>query len=126
MIGYIFKLSAESRVLRCSVIQWPSSSRKVHVHLLVLGTIMFLITALYAEKLGIESQKTWKPFMICYNTGLITAVIMLVVRGILQVLNSNISKALFASISGIAGIGHILLGTGLFLLLVTIRKSIQE
>lgn len=27
MIGYIFKLSAESRVLRCSVIQWPSSSR---------------------------------------------------------------------------------------------------
>ena len=71
----------------CSVIQWPSSSRKVHVHLLVLGTIMFLITALYAEKLGIESQKTWKPFMICYNTGLITAVIMLVVRGILQVLN---------------------------------------
>lgn len=98
MIGYIFKLSAESRVLRCSVIQWPSSSRKVHVHLLVLGTIMFLITA----------------------------VIMLVVRGILQVLNSNISKALFASISGIAGIGHILLGTGLFLLLVTIRKSIQE
>lgn len=99
---------------------------KVHVHLLVLGTIMFLITALYAEKLDIESQKTWKPFMICYNTGLITAVIMLVVRGIIQVLNLNISKALSASISGIAGIGHILLGTGLILLLVTIRKSIQE
>lgn len=71
---------------------------KVHVHLLVLGTIMFLITA----------------------------VIMLVVRGIIQVLNLNISKALSASISGIAGIGHILLGTGLILLLVTIRKSIQE
>lgn len=66
---------------------------KVHVHLFMLGTMVYLITAL-----------------------------MMVIRGITQVLNISMSAAANASISGIAGIGHILTGAGLILLLISLKK----
>jgi hypothetical protein len=46
---------------------------------------------------------------------------MLVVRGIVQVLDLNIVSAV---ISGIAGIGHIILGVSLILILLDIKKSV--
>lgn len=47
--------------------------------------------------------------------------IMLVVRGIVQVLDLNVVSAV---ISGIAGIGHIILGVSLILILLDIIKSV--
>lgn len=47
--------------------------------------------------------------------------IMLVVRGIVQVLDLNVVSA---AISGIAGIGHIILGVSLILILLDIKKSV--
>ena len=44
-------------------------------------------------------------------------------RGVLQVVVQNPSRGLSASISGIAGIGHILTGVGLVLLLLSLRKA---
>lgn len=44
-------------------------------------------------------------------------------RGVLQVVVQNPSRGLSASISGIAGIGHILTGVGLMLLLLSLRKA---
>ena len=49
--------------------------------------------------------------------------LMLAVRGVLQVLVQNPSRGLSASISGIAGIGHILTGVGLVFLLLALRKA---
>ena len=46
--------------------------------------------------------------------------IMLVVRGIVQILGFNVVSAL---ISGIAGIGHIILGVSLILILLDIKKG---
>ncbi len=46
---------------------------------------------------------------------------MLVVRGIVQVLDLNVVSA---AISGIAGIGHILLGISLVVILLDIKKSV--
>ena len=51
---------------------------------------------------------------------------MLVVRGITQVLESNLSFGLNASISGMAGIGHILLTVSMVILLLQIRRSVSE
>mgnify|MGYP002743787021 CR=1 FL=1 len=51
---------------------------------------------------------------------------MLVVRGITQVLESNLSSGLNASISGMAGIGHILLTVSMVILLLQIRRSVSE
>lgn len=46
--------------------------------------------------------------------------IMLVVRGIIQVLDLNVISAL---ITGIASIGHIILGVSLILILLDIKKA---
>ena len=51
------------------------------------------------------------------------SVFMMLTRGTLEVIGLPLSSALDASISGIAGIGHILLGTGLILLLTSQRKA---
>ena len=51
------------------------------------------------------------------------SVFMMLSRGTLEVIGLSLSSALDASISGIAGIGHILLGTGLILLFVSLRKA---
>lgn len=45
---------------------------------------------------------------------------MLVVRGIVQVLGLNVVSAL---ISGIASVGHIILGVSLILILLDIKKA---
>ena len=51
------------------------------------------------------------------------SVFMMLLRITLEVIGLPLSSALDASISGIAGIGHILLGTGLILLLTLLRKA---
>lgn len=53
-----------------------------------------------------------------YHIGLNLTVVMLVVRGVTQVMGTNLSKGADAAISGMAGVGHILLGVSLALLLL--------
>ncbi|MDY4784130.1 DUF2871 domain-containing protein [Pygmaiobacter massiliensis] len=96
---------------------------KVHVHLLILGTVIFLIAALFAKVTPLQEQRLYRPFLITYNIGVPLTAIMLVVRGILEVRAVPLSAALNASISGISGIAHIITGTGLVLLLLALRKA---
>lgn len=96
---------------------------KVHVHLLMLGTVIFLIAALFAKVTPLQAQRLYRPFLIAYNIGVPLTAIMLVVRGILEVRAVPLSAALNASISGISGIAHIITGTGLVLLLLALRKA---
>ena len=97
----------------------------VHTHLLALGMLVFLLVALFAQRSNLEEQKGYRLFMIIYNAGLALTAALMLVRGTLQVLGGSLSSALSASISGMAGIGHILLGTGIVLLLVTLKKTVQ-
>jgi uncharacterized membrane protein YtjA (UPF0391 family) len=46
---------------------------------------------------------------------------MMIVRGVLEVLGTKISKGLNGAISGIAGMAHIILGIGIILLLVSFK-----
>ena len=59
-------------------------------------------------------------YLILYHIGLNVTVMMLVVRGIMQVTQMDVA---FAAISGIAGIGHILLGIALILILIQIKHA---
>lgn len=95
---------------------------KVHGHLFALGTAVFLTVALFAAHHDLASQKTFRWFMGLHNIGLPLATVMMLVRGICQVLNVPLSSGASAAISGIAGIGHIMIGTGLILLLVSLKK----
>ena len=55
-----------------------------------------------------------------FDIGLNLTAIMLIVRGIVQVLDLNVVSA---AISGIAGIDHIILGVSLILILLDIKKG---
>lgn len=96
----------------------------MHTHSFTLGMFMFLIVGLFIKNLNIDKTKEYKRFFKVYNLGLIITLATLFARGMTEVLNKDISKAVDASISGIAGIGHLLLGLGIIFL--GIKKSIPE
>ena len=95
---------------------------KVHAHLFLLGMLVFMVVSLFAAHNDLKSQKTFRIFLCVYNIGVPLTAIMLVIRGITQVLNLSLSSACNAAISGIAGIGHILTGVGIILLILPLRK----
>ena len=99
---------------------------KAHPHLLMLGTVLFLIVALFSERLSLETDKTFNLFMRMYNIGLPLTVLMMLIRGTLEVIGAPLSKGLDASISGIAGIGHILLGLGIILFIYSLKKAKEK
>lgn len=96
---------------------------KVHGHMFTLGMLVFLLVALYADRFPVEKQKTFSAFMVVYNIGVPLTSLMFVIRGVFQVLGTELSKAASAAISGVAGIGHILTGVGIILLLVSLKRA---
>lgn len=99
---------------------------KVHVHLFALGMLVFLLVALFAAHNDLEKIKTFRAFLWIYNIGVPLTAVMLLVRGVYQVLALPLSAGLTASISGIAGIGHILTGAGILLLLISLKKIAEN
>lgn len=96
----------------------------VHTHLFMLGMVFFLIVLLLAKQYkGIIENRKFKVFYYIYNSGLVLATTMFVWRGVLQVLGSNISTGLNASISGISGIAHMLLGVGIIVFFTILKKE---
>lgn len=95
---------------------------KVHTHFFALGMIMYLIIALFARHYDLYGERMFKVFRAIYNVGVPLTGIMLVVRGVFDVLGTELSKGANAAISGIAGIEHILVGVGIVLLLISLKK----
>ena len=83
---------------------------------------MFLLIALLVERTKLEDQKSFKTFMKLYNIGLPFMIVMFYVRGIIQVLGTELSKGANASISGIAGIAHIIMTIAIVMFFITLRK----
>lgn len=81
----------------------------LHTHTLILGMFFFLIVLLMEKNFQIMAHKNYKKFYICYNIGLGMTLLMLLVHGTMTVLG----YADHAAISGIAGLGHIMLAVGL-------------
>ena len=100
---------------------------KVHAHLFMLGMMVFLLVALFSRQMDLEKEKSFfRRFFLIYNIGLPLTVLMMLVRGIIQVKETALSAGADAAISGIAGIGHILLSIGLLLLLVTLKRAAEK
>ncbi|WP_130808203.1 DUF2871 domain-containing protein [Senegalia massiliensis] len=98
----------------------------IHVHTLILGMIFFLILSLFEDKFHISTFKSFKVFNIFYNAGLMTTIGIFLVRGITEVLESNISRGLDKALSGIAGLGHISLSIGLITMLLILNKASKK
>ena len=99
---------------------------KVHTHLFLLGMMVFLLVALFAAQADLAKQRTFRVFLVMYNIGVPLTAVMMAVRGVTQVLGMSLSSGASASISGMAGIGHILTGAGLILLLVSLRRAAKN
>ena len=95
----------------------------VHTHYFLLGTVFFLMLLVLEKNFPFTAPKTGRALAL-YHIGLNLTTVMLAVRGVIQVLGTTLSGGGNAAISGVAGIGHILLGLGLVLLLLQIRRSL--
>ena len=95
----------------------------VHTHLFLLGCGLFLVLAALCARLPVREQKPYRLFFRLYNAGLPLTAAALLARGVLQVLGTPLSSAADAALSGAAGGGHILLGAGLVLLFVCLRRA---
>jgi hypothetical protein len=63
---------------------------------------------------------------ISYNIGLILSVIMMAIRGCVEVLNLEISSMIDSSISGIAGISHIIMTIAYILFFLMLLNRIND
>lgn len=96
----------------------------VHTHYFLLGMVFFLLLLLLEKNFSFTDVKTGRV-LAAYHIGLNLTVGMLVVRGVVQVLMPTLSSGMNAAISGISGIGHILLGVSITLILMKIRRSVS-
>ena len=94
----------------------------MHVHYLVLGMAMFLLLALLEKAFAFSGEKHVRWALIVYQAGLNVTGLGFLLRGLAQVSAAGLSRGLDASISGIAGLGHIAMGVGLVALLLSVRK----
>ena len=99
----------------------------LHTHLLILGMFFFLVYALFTKAYPqlSDSLKT-KKFYIGYNVSVFFFTVTLLVRGIVQVLNVELSSGANAAISGIAGISHILLTISLVYFFTILKKVVKD
>jgi len=98
----------------------------LHTHVLVLGAFFFLIVLLLEKFFELTKDKNFNKFFMTYNTGLLLTVIMMAIRGCIEVLNIEISTMIDATISGIAGIGHIIITIAFILFFLLLLNRINE
>ena len=96
----------------------------VHTHYFLLGMVFFLLLLLLEKNFSFIGSRTGRVLAV-YHAGLNLTAVMLAVRGVAQVLGTPLSSGMDAAPSGVAGIGHILLGVSLVLLLVQIRRGVS-
>ena len=97
----------------------------VHTHYFLMGMVFFLLILVLEKAFSFTGAKTGRVLAL-YHVGLNLTAVMLVVRGVPQVLGTSLSAGMNAAISGIAGIGHILLGVSLILMLLQIKRSVTK
>lgn len=96
----------------------------VHTHYFLLGMVFFLLLLLLEKGFAFTDVKTGRALAV-YHIGLNLTAVMLVARGVTQVLGTALSSGMSAAISGMAGIGHILLGVSMVLLLVQVKRAVS-
>jgi hypothetical protein len=96
----------------------------MHVHYLALGLFFFLFMAVLEKLFTFSAQRGVRLLVVLYNVGLTITGLGLLLRGLADVAGEAISRGLDASISGVSGLGHVLLGVGIVLLLFKLKKAL--
>lgn len=93
-----------------------------HTRILTLGMVVLLIVLALEKSFVLSSTKLFRWFFWIYNAGVVLTSSMLIWHGMLQVQDLPSSKM----ISGIAGMGHMLVGAGFVLLLISLFSVIRR
>ena len=94
----------------------------VHTHLLALGMLFFLVVLALEKMFTLTAGKLFKWFFWIYNLGLALTVAMMTIRGTLTVLGATTTPA----ITGVAGLGHVVLTVGLILFFINLGKRLSR
>lgn len=98
----------------------------LHTHALALGALFFLIVLLLEKSYELSTHRKFKKFLIENNIGLLALIVMMGVRGVLEVLNTNIPTWADYTISGLAGVSHIIMAEALYLFFMIIFNKVDE
>lgn len=91
----------------------------VHTHYLMLGMVFFLLLVVVEKSFHFVDNKVLK-YLLFYRIGLNLTVVMLTIRGVVQVLSLDVSSAVLSEI------GHLILGISMVLVLISIRNCIKD
>lgn len=91
----------------------------VYTHYLMLGMAFFLMFVLLENNFHFIDNKVRK-YLLFYHIGLNLTVVMLVIRGVVQVLSLDVSSVV------LFGIVHLILGISMVLVLISIRNCIKD
>lgn len=103
-----------------------TSLASIHTHLMSMGVLLFLILALFCGQINLESDKSFKKFFMLYNIAFPIMIIIMLVRGVEQVLNTEFVRALDASISGISGLSHIIIAVSFVYLFMALKQNAKN
>lgn len=97
----------------------------LHTHTLTLGAFFFLI-ALGLEKTFNISEHSQRPalYFIIWNAGLGLTATMFTVKGVMQVLGNEAANS--PAISGMHGLGHILLAIAFVMFFLNLKTAVRE
>lgn len=91
----------------------------VHTHYLMLEMVLFLLLVLFEKNFHFVDNKVLK-YLLFYHIGLNLTVVMLVIRGVLQVLSLEVLSVV------LSGIAHLILGISMVFVLISIRNCIKD
>lgn len=94
----------------------------MHTHYFLLGMVVFLLLMLSERMFGFSRERRTGVVVVLYHVGLNITALGFLLRGLVQVWGTELSRGMDAALSGVAGIGHILLGLSLILLLLRIKR----
>lgn len=98
----------------------------VHPHLMLLGSLLLLVLALFSYHMPLLEEKRFRVFLTLHTIGLPYMAGMMLVRGVLQVLGTGMSKGLDAAVSGIAGLGHLVMGAAVVYMFLALRDAVAH
>lgn len=96
----------------------------LHGHYISLGLFFFLFLLVLEKQFSWSQRPKTKGFVTLYHVGLNISGVGFLIRGVTEVLGTEMSSTLDASISGISGIGHIALAVALVMILLRIKKAV--
>ena len=96
----------------------------VHTHYFLLGMVFFLLLLLLEKSLHFSGEKTGRTIAL-YHVGLNVTCLGLFLRGLAQVQGMALNRGLDASLSGVSGIGHALLGIAMLWMLWRLYRAVD-